>query len=201
VLGTVLVIGLLAAPIPAVLRGESQAIQRELVMVPFAVFIAMFGAIALLHHRALVIRTMAIALLAAMPLQFAWFVRDYFGDYQKRSAYWFDPVAFRDVAAELLARDAKSSVPAVYLSGDLDDGSTRWLFFLWKYHRGDLWTRTREFDPSQLQPADVPPGSLLVFYANDPRVPGFVGSGQFALEHTVVHIGGSPSAVILRKAG
>ena len=201
VVGTVLVIGLLAAPIPAVLRGESQAIQRELVMVPFAVFIAMFGVIPLIHHRAWLIRIGAIALLAAMPLQFAWFVRDYFGDYQKRAAYWFDPVAFRDVADQLLAMDAKAAVPAVYLAGDLDDGSTRWLFFLWKHHRSDLWPRTREFDPAHLQPADVPPGSLLVLYANDPRVPAMVGSSQFALEHTVVHIGGAPSAVILRKTG
>lgn len=201
VIGTVLVIGVLAAPIPAVLRGESQAIQRELVMVPLAVFIAMFGVIALLHHRTMLVRLVSMLLLAAMPLQFGWFVRDYFGDYQKRSAYWFDPVAFRDVADRLLAEDEKASVPAVYLSGDLDDGSTRWLFFLWKHHRENLWPRTREFDPAHLQPGEVPAGSLMVLYANDPRVPGFIGSGQFAVQHTIVHIGGAPSAVILRKTG
>jgi 4-amino-4-deoxy-L-arabinose transferase-like glycosyltransferase len=165
-LGTVLTLGLLAAPIPAVLRGESQAIQRELVIVPFAVLIALFGLAALARHRSSLVRAAAIVMLAAMPLQFAFFAKDYFGDYQKRSAYWFDPVAFRDVASELLALDGRSGLPAIYLSSDLDDGSTRWLFYLWKHRREDLWARTHEVDPAHLQEAGLAPGAVLVLYAN-----------------------------------
>ena len=139
-------------------------------------------------------------LLTAMPVQFAYFLHDYFGEYQPRSAYWFDPIDFKDVADGLLAGDARVKAPAVYLSRDLDDGSARWLFYLHKQGRPDLWPRTREFDSAHVALNEVQPGSLLVLYANDPIVSTMLGPGRFVVEQSVIHAGGSPSALILRKA-
>jgi hypothetical protein len=199
--GGVLVAALLLVPVPAVLRGESQAIGRELPLVPIAVLVAIFGVRSILTNARPLARAAAVALLLAVPLQFAMFARDYFGDYQRRAAYWIDPIDFRDVAARLFDRDARSPLPLIYLSGDLDDGSTRWLFYLMKHHRQDLWPRTHDVDASRLVPAQVPGGTALVLYAGDPRIAALTRNGEFVLEDTIIHAGGAASAVILRRTG
>ena len=143
----------------------------------------------------------ATLLLASMPIQFAYFYRDYFSNYQIRSAYWFDPVNFRGVAEYLLASDSSAGLPAVYLSQDLDDGAARWRFYLGKHSREDLLARTRYFTPAALDVATVPAGSLLVLYANDPNVAGLLGPDKCSLATTIIDVAGGKSAVVLRKSG
>ena len=59
-------------------------------------------------------RALAIALIAVgVPLQFAVFYRDYFTHYKLRSAFYYDPAAFADVAAYLMADE---QAPLIYLS-------------------------------------------------------------------------------------
>jgi hypothetical protein len=170
-------------------------------VLPFAVLIGVFGIAFLLRRRNSALRFCAIALLAAMPLQYAAFYRDYFSDYRIRSAYWFDPVNFRDVASFLIANDAPGTSQQVYLSQDLDDGAARWMFYLTKHHREDLLPRTRMFAAAGLDLAAVPAGSLLVLYANDPAVAAWSRSNGVSVVAAVMHAGGKESAVILRKAG
>lgn len=50
---------------------------------------------------------------------------DYFTDCRIRSACWFDPIDFRDVAECLIANASGSSAPAVYRSQDVDDVARR----------------------------------------------------------------------------
>ena len=52
--------------------------------------------------------------------------------------------------------------------------------------------RAAESDMSAL-----PAGSLLVFYASDPRGRALVGAGTCVLAKTIVDLAGTPSAVIL----
>jgi hypothetical protein len=191
------VAGLFLAPVPATLRGEAYVFARALVMLPFAVLLATCGVAAMRQHRRAAIRATAAVCLVVLPLQFFMFARDYFGEYQLRSAYWFDSVDFRDVAAYVVSHDADA--PAFYLAADLDDAGSRWRFYLVKAHREDLWRRSEGFDPRQASHFDrMPAGSVLVLYSNDVNIPTLLASGA-RLEATIKHVTGSPSAVVLRK--
>jgi 4-amino-4-deoxy-L-arabinose transferase-like glycosyltransferase len=192
-----LLAGLLLAPVPATLRGESGAIARVLIMLPFVILIAVHGLAFMLGAHTRAARWAAVALLAVMPFQYAFFARDYFGDYQLRSVGWYDSMNFRDVANHLIARDNVQRVPAFYLSSNLDDAGARWLFYLIKSHRQDLWPRTSGFDPAHSDVSRLPPGSLVVVYANEPKLP-LLTQGRCAVDATIVHLGGSPSSLVLR---
>ena len=196
----VLVAGFLLAPLPATLVDERYAVQRELFILPFGVLIGAFGIVWLCRQPGMAVRIAAALLLAAMPLQFVDFYRDYFSDYQIRAASWFDPVNFRGVAEYLISSDSTARLPAVYLSQDLDDGAARWRFYLAKHSREDLLSRTRYFRATDLNVSAVPAGSLLVLYANDPKVPDLLGRDKCSLAATVIDAAGAKAAVILRKA-
>jgi hypothetical protein len=197
-----LLTGLAVAPLPATLVDERYAIQRELFVLPFGVLISVFGALYLLRDGRYAVRIVAVALLAAMPIQFAYFYRDYFTDYRIRSAFWFDPANVRGISEYLLAHDPpRQAAPAMYFSQDLDDVAARWRFYLIKNGREDLLQRTRMFDPGGLNVREVPPGSLLVFYANDPAVPTLLGADRCSVATFVMDAAGGRSAVILRKSG
>ena len=147
------------------------------------------------------VRIAAVVLLAVMPVQFACFYRDYFTGYRVRSAFWFDPANVRGVSDYLLAHDGPRDVPAIYLSQDLDDVAARWRFFLIKNGREDLLQRTQMFDAGRLDLRQVPAGSLLVFYANDPAVPPLLTADRCTVATFVRDVAGGQSAVILRKSG
>jgi hypothetical protein len=195
---TVLLGGLVIAPVPATLLGERYAIQRELVVLPFAVLIATFGAAFLMRHQLRVVRLAGAFLLLAVPVQFAYFCEDYFNDYRIRSAYWFDPVNFRDVAARLIEASSTSRA-RIYLSEDLDDVSARWRFYLVKHQRQELLQRTSLFAAPTLDVAGVAPGSLLVLYANDPGIRALLEPEKCVVQTFVNDIAGGRSAIILQR--
>lgn len=200
-ISVVLLAGLALAPVPAVLVDERYAVQRELFVLPFGVLISVFGVAFLLRQQHQLIRLATGLLLLAMPIQYAYFHDDYFTDYQIRSAYWFDPINFRDVAEYLIANAASADMPAVYLSRDLDDGGPRWGFYLAKHGRQDLSQRTKFFSADGLDLSGVPAGSLLVLYANDPNVAALLGAEKCSVAKIVIDAAGGKSAVILRKNG
>jgi len=195
----VLLAGLALAPLPATLVDERYAIQRELFVLPFGVLIAVFGVEFLLRQPRYFVRLAAMLLLLAMPIQYAYFYRDYLTDYRVRSAFWFDPIDFRDVAEYVMSSDSSAHVPTVYLSQDLDDVAARWRFYLAKHNREDLLARTRMIAADGLDLSEAPAGSLLVFYANDPKAAALLGAAKCSVEKVVIDVAGSKSAVILRK--
>jgi 4-amino-4-deoxy-L-arabinose transferase-like glycosyltransferase len=194
----VLVAGLLLSPLAATLRGEGGYVARMLVMLPFALLIAVQGLAAMIRHKHRLVRAAAVVLLVAMPFQWVGFARGYFGDYQIHSAYWYDSMNFADVADRLIEADRSEPVPKFYLASNLDDAGQRWLFYLKKYGREDLFARSAGFDPANTALSAIPAGSLLVFLANDARLAQFTASGRCRVESSVTHIAGSTTAVILR---
>src|SRR6185295_4189153 len=78
--------GLVLAPLPATLVDERYAVQRELVLLPFAVLVAVFGVRWMVRRQGVWNRLIAAALLVAVTIQFATFYRDYFTGYRLRSA-------------------------------------------------------------------------------------------------------------------
>jgi 4-amino-4-deoxy-L-arabinose transferase-like glycosyltransferase len=199
--GFILLAGLALAPIPATLVDERYAIQRALIVLPFAVLVASFGVLSLMRMSNPMVRFVAVALLVAMPLQYFVFYRDYFADYRTRSAYWFDPINFRGVAETLIADSSPNTSDPIYLSQDLDDAPARWMFYLAKHHREDLLPRTKLFTPAGFDLSRIPAGSVLVLYANDPSRQGWTSSDTVTTLAVVKHAGGANSAVVLRKKG
>lgn len=191
-----------AAPAPIVLTlppSPGYSVARAMMLVPFGILIAGFGVVFLLEHQRRAVRVGAVLLFLSMPLQFAYFARDYFTDYQARAAPRFDPIGVRELVDQVAALDNAGRVPGVFLNDDLDDKSVRWKFYLLKIGRMDLWDRTSVFSADGFDPQTVPLNSLLVLYANDPHVPQLLASGACSLVTTVTGISGTPSAAVLRR--
>lgn len=198
-LSPALLAGFFVAPIPAALIGERYMIQRDLLVLPFGALIAAFGAARMLRSSRTLAPAVAIGLLALMPLQFAYFYRDFQTHYQHRSAFYFDSVDFRDATDYLLAQDAAHALPAIYLSDQLDDGAARWRFYLTVHHREDLLPRTQYIDVEAVELNDAPAGSALMLYADGARVARLVGTGRWKKETTIVDMDGRDAAAILRR--
>jgi hypothetical protein len=183
--------GLLIGLLPAAVKGELGMIQRAIYVLPFIALTAGFGLAWLWQSRPG--RYVAGLLLAVSIVQFGYFYFDFFTHYKLRSAFYYDPVAFRDVAAELIhAADA----PAFYFTTDLDDASVKWRFYTTLEGRTELLSRARYIEPDEHPSAA--PGSMLVTYEDTARVNALVADG-WQLAATIKDVDSRPAAVILRK--
>jgi 4-amino-4-deoxy-L-arabinose transferase-like glycosyltransferase len=129
-------------------------------------------------------RIVAVGLLLAMPVQFAGFYRDYFGDYRRRSSNWLGG-NLRGALVDLMDREARDRAPFVYFarlrstSGLVDTRNrwmeTYWTFYLTKHGRRDLLERSRAFDPQRV--AEMPARSLVLANIGDPTADALVRDG------------------------
>ena len=181
------VIGLL----PAALKGEPGMVQRAMYVLPFIALAAGFGFAWLWQSR--LGRASAALLLAASAVQFGYFYFDFFTHYKLRSAFYYDPVAFRDVASHLVR---SGDAPAYYFTVDVDDASAKWRFYTTLEGRTELLTRTKYVGP-QDRPAAAR-GSVLVTYDDAARIAALVADG-WGIELLVHDVDKRPAAVILRK--
>jgi 4-amino-4-deoxy-L-arabinose transferase-like glycosyltransferase len=196
--GLVLLAGLLAAPVPAALKGTPYAIERMMSVLPFAVLIAAFGLTWMWQARARFGRICAIALVLAQAVQFAGFYRDYLGDYRVRSAAAYDPTAFTE-AAPFLVDSLAGGAPGLYLASPMYDVSAKWRFFATKLGRADLLSRTRYFDGDiALLPATAA-GSLVVVPWNAAQVQRLTATGAWTLAKEVRNLPGDPTLAILSR--
>ena len=196
-----LLIGFVCAPLAVVaaMPADPFSTGRGLYVLPFGVLISMFGVVRFRSAPAAGLRAIAVLLLLGVPLQFWSFLRDYYSGYRTTSAMRFDATNFRAVAEYVIASDTSTSVPAVYLSRDLDDGGIRWKFYLLRYRRDDLWVRTHSFSPTENHLTDAERGSLLVLYPQNPRLRQLIERDGWVLAKVVFDISGAQSAMILRK--
>ena len=191
-MGAVIVAGVLTAPLPAAFQGQPGMIQRATYLLPFFALLVALGVAALWRSRAG--RALAVAAIVAAPIQFGYFYFDYFTHYKLRSAFYYDPVAFRDVAGYLM--DAPDT-PAFYFTTDLHWAPSKWRFYTTVKGREALMTRTEYIAPD-LHPTAAP-GTLLVTYDAGPRIAALQSAG-WVIEHRVLDVDSRPAAVILRKA-
>ena len=205
--------GFVLAPLAPVLIDTGNAIQRSLVIVGFGAILSAIGASVMLDRRRRLTQALAMLLLLAMPLQWAYFSRDYFTDYRSRSAGWIDPLNFDAVMRAILAGETTAPVPRVYLSESLDDGEARWRFYLAKYGRDELWERTWIIEPSgrnawsvgaRLDPVlldtNAPPvGSVFVLGAASPAVERLtVSAGCCSATQVIAGATADPVVVIVQ---
>jgi len=127
-------------------------------------------------------------------VQFGYFYFDFFTHYKLRSAFYYDPVAFRDVAGALI--HTKEDVPQYYFTTDVDDAGVKWRFYTTLEGRTDLLARTRYIGPGDRPLAS--PGSVLVTYDETARIAALVGDG-WRVRTVIKDVDSRPAAVILRK--
>jgi len=163
-----LIAGLLTAPIPAVLVEEPYAIYREMEILPFAVLIATFGARAMLRADRRRWRALAIVALLAMPMQFGYFMKDYFTDYRLNSFGWFGG-NIREAVNTVVQVDRERRVPAIYLSARIPYALERWHYYLVQAGQEGIFGRTRALTPSD-DVVDIPQGSIVVVPVDEGEV-------------------------------
>ena len=129
-----------------------------------------------------------------MPLQFAYVYRDYFTHYQRRSAFYYDPAAFRGVAEYLIASDPS----AIVVDAQMDDVSAKWRFYATKHGREDLLQRTTYVDDLK-KVAAARPGALAISYAEDGTVRELLQAGSWSIVKTISDLDSRRASVILRK--
>lgn len=159
-LRTLWIAGFMLAPLPiiaALPEAPQYATARHLLAVPFGVLLGVAGLEWLMAAGGRVGQVAAAVLVLSTPLQFVSFARDYFGDYQLRSAFWSDSMNMRAVVTSVAAISATEMPPAVYLSEeDLgEDKVVKWLFHLMAAGRDDLRQRTRYFSPERTPTSDI----------------------------------------------
>ena len=111
---TLILLAVATAPIAATLKGQPFSVQRVVFMFPFAALVATYGLEWLWDQRRPRRADRGDGPDGrACALQFAVFYRDYFTHYKLRSAFYYDPAAFVDVAAYLMADE---QAPLIYLS-------------------------------------------------------------------------------------
>ena len=163
VIDVLVLFGFLSAPVAACLVvPEAYAIDRELPLLPFGVLIAVCGVQVLMSARRAALRMAAVAALVFVPLHFAFFLYDYYGDYRLRSAFWFE-WNHRDAFELAIARAAQDRSPAIYISTDQTPYiDAYWRFYVTKQRAEPLLNRTRLFSASALDLQAIPPKSLLI---------------------------------------
>lgn len=174
----VVFLGFALAPVAACLAVlEPYASDRELVLLPFGVLIAAFGIERLLALRTRGGRAAAIGLLALVPLHFLFFEVDYFGDYHRRSAFWFD-WNHRGGLEEIIAREGRDDRPIFLSNGGDALMAAYWRFAVLKHHREDLLPKTVYFDANHLDITTVPRNALILMNRDDAPLVALVRSGQ-----------------------
>ena len=162
------VIGLLAAPLPAAIKGAPYAIQRASGLLIYVSLLAGFGLASLAVSSARDCPRGSGRLVVLMAWQFADFYRDYHGNLSHRSAHTYDPTAFREAAESIIESDQSRAAEAVYMPTGFYDAGAKWRFYTLKHDRLSLWRRTRYF--TNLSELDAAPSSGIALLPQ--------GSGQ-----------------------
>jgi len=192
----VLLGGTTLAALPAALARETRMVQRGTFVLPFLILIACAGALRLSQGGRWA-RGLALTLVAALPLQFGYVYYDYFTHYRHRSAFYYDPVAFSEVAGTLLDH---AEAPRFYLSRDLDDPGPKWRFYTTKHGQAHLLDRTHYVGEGAEDLDRAPAGSLLVIYDTAHWRQRLIVPGEWTLEREVRDLDDRPAALILRRS-
>ena len=190
-----LIIGLLAAPIPAVIKGAPYAIQRASGLLIFLSLLSGAGLASLTLSKRAVARAGAALLAVLMAWQFAVFSREYHGSYRIGSGHVYDPTAFRGVAELVIASDGERAADAVYLPSNFYDVGAKWRFYTMKHDRPLLWRRTQYFgDAATL--ARAPANAIAVLPQTSASATPPDGWSTIGV---VKNLMGEPTAAVIRR--
>lgn len=156
-----LIAGFFTAPIAPALVGNQYRASKELIILPFAILIAIYGLqflFKLLNNR---YKLITFCLLIFIFLQFAIFIYDYFTDYKKRSYVWFN-YNIPGSLETIIKQEEKDEIKKIYLDGSIYFIDRYWEFVLIKHAREDLLHKTLYFDPKFIDPKKLETNSLFL---------------------------------------
>jgi len=193
---TLILLGIVTAPIAATLKGQPFTIQRVLFMLPFASLVAAVGFDWLWQQRYRAARAVAIVLAVGLVLQFGVFYRDFFTHYPLRSAFYYDPEAFEDIAEYMMA---DKTAPLIFFSDELDDVGAKWRYYTSRDGRSDLIGRTRYVhnDGLDIGPSDA--GSLLAVHTKTTEMAALEAGGMWKKEKIIADVDHRDTVAIFRK--
>jgi hypothetical protein len=195
-LHAVILLGVVTAPIAATLKGQPFMIQRVLFMLPFVSLIAAAGFDEMWRMRYRAAKAFAIVLVAALVVQFGVFYRDFFTHYPLRSAFYYDPVAFEDVARYMMA---DTTAPILYFSDELDDVGAKWRYYTSRDGRQDLMSRTQYVRNDGLDIGPSTPGSLLAIHTKTEPMAALEATGMWKREAIIADVDRRETVAIFRK--
>ena len=195
----VVFLGFALAPVAACLTIlEPYASDRELVLLPFGVLIAAFGIERLLALHTPWRRAAVVVLLALVPLHFLFFEVEYFGDYHRRAAFWFD-WNHRGGLEEIIAREGQGDRPIFLSNGSDPLMAAHWRFAVLKHHREDLLPKTVYFDAKHLDITTVPRQALILMNRDDAPLVALVRSGQLKELAAIPEPGDPPYYAVVER--
>lgn len=195
-LNALILLCIVTAPIAATLKGQPNMIQRVLFMLPFVSLVAAVGFSELWDMRHRAAKAAAITLIAVLVLQFGVFYRDFFTHYPLRSAFYYDPAAFEDVATYMMA---DTTAPLIYFSDELDDVGAKWRYYTSRDGRQDLMERTRYVRNDGLDIGPSDPGSLLAIYTKRDPMAALEAGAMWKIEKIIADVDNRPTVAIFRK--
>lgn len=188
----VIAAGFLAAPIVSVISGAIE-MNRVMFVIPFAVLVAAFGAVAMLQSRSALPRLIVALLIASIAWQFAGFYRGYMSEaYRLTAAPWLSGNS-REALRELVARSASGDI---YISQEIDWVPRFWRFYAIEAGRLDLVARTTYV---RQPPAGAAPGTLLLCPAASTECAPLAASGLWRTVVSVPSFDGSHRFVIWER--
>jgi 4-amino-4-deoxy-L-arabinose transferase-like glycosyltransferase len=198
VVDALLIVAFASAPLAACLAvPEPYAIDRELELLPFGALIAAAGARALATTPSRTLRLAGVVLLAAVPLHFVFFSVDYYRDYPRVAAFWFNWNA-RDAIAETVALESRTRPATIYLSTHhVANLEAYWKLYLIMYGRTDLLRRAVPFDSAGLDVRSIQSGSLLIVGPDDTALVPSIDAGLLRSVATIPEPAGPPFFSIL----
>jgi 4-amino-4-deoxy-L-arabinose transferase-like glycosyltransferase len=151
-------------------------------------------------------RLLACALIALVPIQFARFSADYFGDYRVRVNSWLGG-NLRGALEQLIARSEGDRASRIYFAtlqstAGLLDTRNRWMdaywrFYLGKHGREDLLDRSAPLDATDVR--TLPAHSLVLANDGDLRLGALVKGGELRLVASIPELDREPFFLILER--
>jgi hypothetical protein len=188
----VLLFGLLSAPLPAVLMADVE-IRRWLVVLPFVALIAASGAEQMLVGRCRA-RAVAVVLLLAMALQFAFFTADFFGPYRLRSSVWFGG-NIREAAERVLARTRHDMPATVYVASDIPWVDAYWRFYAQVHDQEAVLNRTVYVHLASGEVPAAAPGTVMIAPVPDSSLSVRLREAGWSIDDVIPDLDGHPSLV------
>src|SRR5262249_45169192 len=125
-------------------------------------------------------------------------VFDYFGDYHRRAAFWFDG-NHQGGLEEIIRLEAHDNRPILLSSGRDPMMAPHWRLAVLMHHREDLLRQTVYLDAATLDVATVPPGALLRRSVAAPPVAPPVRAGELGLLSSVREPGAPPYYSVVER--
>ena len=159
---TLLLIGFFTAPAAAALVGNEFRASKELFILPFACLLATSAIKFLLDQKKKIWKFVLVLLLLIIPVQFTYFLYDYFGSYRERSYNWFN-YNIPDALEGLIANERLKPGSSIYLDDGIYFIDRYWRFYLIKHHKENLLAKTFYIDTKSFDSKTFPNGSLVLF--------------------------------------